>query len=45
MFGRFDVSALRCRRASIREKLGASSIPTLVRGVLEVWSPPDERPE
>ncbi|OLL31978.1 DNA-binding response regulator [Burkholderia sp. SRS-W-2-2016] len=32
-------------RASIKEKLGATSIPTLVRGVLEVWNPSDERPE
>ncbi|MCC8393789.1 response regulator [Paraburkholderia sp. MMS20-SJTR3] len=32
-------------RASIKEKLGATSIPTLVRGVLEVWGPSDERQE
>ncbi|NML31452.1 response regulator transcription factor [Paraburkholderia antibiotica] len=32
-------------RASIKEKLGASSIPTLVRGVLEVWNTSDERSE
>lgn len=32
-------------RASIKEKLGASSIPTLVRRVPEVWSPSDEQPE
>lgn len=40
-----SVKTVDVHRASIKEKLGASSIPTLVRGVLEVWSPPDERPE
>ena len=40
-----SVKTVDVHRASIKEKLGASSIPTLVRGVLEVWSPSDERPE
>jgi hypothetical protein len=30
-------------RASIKEKLGVVSIATLVRDVLEVWSPPGEQ--
>ncbi|MBB5406731.1 FixJ family two-component response regulator [Paraburkholderia sp. HC6.4b] len=40
-----SVKTVDVHRASIREKLGASSTPTLVRRVPEVWGPSDERPE
>ncbi|SAL04965.1 two component LuxR family transcriptional regulator [Caballeronia calidae] len=40
-----SVKTVDVHRASIKDKLGAASIATLVRDVLEVWSPPDdERP-
>lgn len=37
-----SVKTVDVHRASIKEKLGAVSIATLVRDVLEVWSPPGE---
>ena len=40
-----SVKTVDVHRASIKEKLGAVSIATLVRDVLQVWNPPDERPE
>jgi FixJ family two-component response regulator len=36
-----SVKTVDVHRASIKDKLGAASIATLVRDVLEVWSPPD----
>jgi FixJ family two-component response regulator len=38
-----SVKTVDVHRASIKEKLGAVSIATLVRDVLEVWSPPGEQ--
>ena len=37
-----SVKTVDVHRASIKDKLGAASIATLVRDVLEVWSPPDD---
>ncbi|SAK67996.1 two component LuxR family transcriptional regulator [Caballeronia temeraria] len=39
-----SVKTVDVHRASIKDKLGAASIATLVRDVLEVWSPPDDEP-
>jgi len=38
-----SVKTVDVHRASIKEKLGAASIATLVRDVLQVWNAPDER--
>lgn len=38
-----SVKTVDVHRSSIKEKLGAVSIATLVRDVLEVWSPPGEQ--
>ncbi|KMZ13173.1 Nitrogen regulation protein NR(I) [Candidatus Burkholderia humilis] len=40
-----SVKTVDVHRASIKEKLGAVSVATLVRDVLQVWSAPDERSE
>ena len=40
-----SVKTVDVHRASIKEKLGAGSIATLVRDVLQVWSVSGERPE
>jgi FixJ family two-component response regulator len=40
-----SVKTVDVHRASIKEKLGAPSVATLVRDVLQVWSAPDERGE
>jgi FixJ family two-component response regulator len=40
-----SVKTVDVHRASIKEKLGAQSVATLVRDVLQVWSAPDERGE
>jgi FixJ family two-component response regulator len=40
-----SVKTVDVHRASIKEKLGAGSIATLVRDVLQVWNAPDGRAE
>jgi FixJ family two-component response regulator len=40
-----SVKTVDVHRASVKEKLGAVSIATLVRDILEVWSPPGEKPD